>query len=114
MLQRSVLGSAVVALIAVGACGEEEDFPQKPVEGAGTDSDSETGSGDGEDGDTGDSDMPDGDGEVPDHIVWIEIPGGTFEMGSTVGGGGEESSEVTVPDFEITKTEITAAQIDGP
>ncbi len=44
-------------------------------------------------------------------IVWIQIPGGTYQMGSDAGGSDElPLHQVTVPAFEMTKTEVTIDQ----
>jgi len=44
-------------------------------------------------------------------LTWNPIPGGTFEMGSIDGNLDElPIHTVTVPDFEMTKTEVTNAQ----
>ena len=43
--------------------------------------------------------------------VWIQIPGGTYQMGSDVGNTDETPlHSVTVPSFEMTKTEVTVDQ----
>lgn len=54
----------------------------------------------------------DGICQEPDFdLEWIEIPGGTFEMGSDTGGSDElPIHEVTVDSFEVTSTEITLLQ----
>jgi len=47
----------------------------------------------------------------PSALVWVEIPGGTFMMGSENGDDNEQPvHRVDVPTFEITKTEITVSQ----
>lgn len=44
---------------------------------------------------------------------WVTIPGGTFDMGSDDGEPDEQPvHSVTVPDFEMWRTEVTAAQYD--
>ena len=44
-------------------------------------------------------------------LTWVSIPGGTFQMGSTAGGTEEQPVHaVTVPDFDLTQTEVTVAQ----
>ena len=49
-----------------------------------------------------------GRGEI---VEWVRIPGGTFEMGSTEGDGGEKPvHRVRVEGFEIAKSEVTVAQ----
>ncbi len=45
------------------------------------------------------------------NIVWIQIPGGTFQMGSTTGDADElPVHQVTVSSFEMSKTEVTVDQ----
>jgi len=49
----------------------------------------------------------------PTGLEWIDIPGGTFMMGSPDGVGDDDEHpqhQVTVPDFEMLKTEVTVAQ----
>jgi len=46
----------------------------------------------------------------PTEIVWIRIPGGTFEMGNDDVFDRSPVHEVTVPDFEMSRTEVTVAQ----
>ncbi len=49
--------------------------------------------------------------DVPRELEWVQIPGGTFMMGSDAGGPGEQPvHEVTVPSFEMNRTEVTVAQ----
>ncbi len=49
--------------------------------------------------------------EKPTGLTWVPIPGGTYEMGSDEGyGANRPLHEVTVPDFEMTSTEITVRQ----
>ncbi len=44
-------------------------------------------------------------------IEWVAIPGGTFMMGSDTGEADEQPvHEVTVPAFEMNRTEVTVAQ----
>ena len=44
-------------------------------------------------------------------LEWIQITGGTFQMGSDAGGSDElPIHSVTVPSFEMTKTEVTVDQ----
>ncbi len=52
---------------------------------------------------------PGGDGPPPED--WVPISGGTFEMGSADGEPDElPIHTVTVPDFEMWRTEVTASQ----
>ncbi|MFO8071259.1 MAG: formylglycine-generating enzyme family protein [Polyangia bacterium] len=69
-----------------------------------TDADTETDTGTG----TGTGAQPCEGDECPD-LVWVSIPGGTFQMGSDEVGA-QPVHEVDVPSFEITKTEVTVAQ----
>ena len=47
----------------------------------------------------------------PADIDWVPIPGGTFAMGSDDGIGDEAPAhDVTVPAFEMARTEVTVAQ----
>jgi formylglycine-generating enzyme required for sulfatase activity len=49
-------------------------------------------------------------------LVWIPISGGSFQMGSSDSYGGDDTTPihtVTVPSFEITKSEITVAAYDA-
>jgi formylglycine-generating enzyme required for sulfatase activity len=49
--------------------------------------------------------------EDPAALIWVEIPGGSFMMGSENGEDNERPvHRVTVPTFEITKTEVTVVQ----
>jgi formylglycine-generating enzyme required for sulfatase activity len=43
-------------------------------------------------------------------IRWIRIPGGSFMMGAVYLGSNAQPHHVTVPPFEIAKTEVTRAQ----
>ncbi|MCD6499090.1 MAG: SUMF1/EgtB/PvdO family nonheme iron enzyme [Deltaproteobacteria bacterium] len=44
-------------------------------------------------------------------LTWITITGGPFEMGSMIGGSEEQPvHSVTVPGFEMTKSEVTVTQ----
>ena len=44
-------------------------------------------------------------------LVWIQIPGGTYMMGSNTGNADEQPvHQVTVPEFEMSKTEVTVSQ----
>ncbi|MBW2276589.1 MAG: SUMF1/EgtB/PvdO family nonheme iron enzyme, partial [Deltaproteobacteria bacterium] len=53
----------------------------------------------------------DADTDDPYPLEWIEIPGGTFAMGSNEGPTEEQPvHEVTVPTFEMTRTEIITGQ----
>jgi formylglycine-generating enzyme required for sulfatase activity len=71
-----------------------------------TDTDSDTDSDSEDDTDTG-------CGTDCYELAWIEIPGGTFLMGSNEGEPGEMPvHEVTVPSFEMTRTEVTVAQYE--
>jgi formylglycine-generating enzyme required for sulfatase activity len=50
------------------------------------------------------------DTDCPD-LVWIPIPGGTFQMGSDDGDPNEQPVHgVTVPSFEMLETEVTVSQ----
>jgi iron(II)-dependent oxidoreductase len=78
-----------------GACQASEPF--NPASDSDTDADSDTGS--------------DSDTEDPYALDWVEIEGGTFPMGYALGQEDEQPvHDVTVPTFEITRTEITAIQ----
>lgn len=47
----------------------------------------------------------------PAALVWVEIQGGSFMMGSLIGDEDEQPvHRVTIPTFEITRTEVTKAQ----
>jgi formylglycine-generating enzyme required for sulfatase activity len=47
----------------------------------------------------------------PDSVDWVLIPGGSFQMGSLAGGAHEQPVHtVSVPDFEMSMTEVTVAQ----
>lgn len=53
--------------------------------------------------------------ETPPGLVWVTIPGGTYEMGCSPGDGSCESNEnprhtVTVATFAMTEAEITQGQ----
>ncbi len=49
--------------------------------------------------------------QKPTGLTWVAISGGTYEMGSDEGyGDNRPLHEVTVPDFEMTLTEITVRQ----
>lgn len=44
-------------------------------------------------------------------LNWVSIPGGSYEMGSASGGSNERPVHlVTVPSFELMKTEVTVSQ----
>ncbi len=71
--------------------------------------DSDTGATDTETG-SADGDM-DTDIDTELHLEWVFIEGGTFMMGSDAGEPKEKPvHEVTVPEFEILKTEVTVSQ----
>ncbi len=46
----------------------------------------------------------------PAELVWVRIPGGTFKMGSSVIAEEKPVHKVTMPTFEMTKTEVTVSQ----
>ena len=47
----------------------------------------------------------------PPGMVWVRLPGGSFQMGSTDGDSREKPvHRVTVDGFELTKSEVTVAQ----
>ncbi len=50
--------------------------------------------------------------DCPSTLEWVSITGGTAWLGTENGGptGGERAHEVTVPDFQILKTEVTMAE----
>jgi hypothetical protein len=51
------------------------------------------------------------DGGGPASLEWVSIPGGSFQMGSSGGSADEEPVHaVTVPTFEMQRTEVTVAQ----
>jgi formylglycine-generating enzyme required for sulfatase activity len=51
------------------------------------------------------------DGGPTEGLQWVCMPGGTFQMGSDSGGSDElPVHEVTVPSFEILRTEVTVRQ----
>ncbi|OQC37378.1 MAG: Serine/threonine-protein kinase pkn1 [Deltaproteobacteria bacterium ADurb.Bin058] len=45
-----------------------------------------------------------------DRIKWVRITGGSFDMGSSGHGSEQPVHSVTVPTFEMSKTEVTVAQ----
>ena len=69
---------------------------------------------DDDDDDSADDDDTSGDddtGDDDDTGVWVSISGGTFQMGSTEGSSDEEPVHpVTVPSFQMWRTEVTVAQ----
>ncbi len=46
----------------------------------------------------------------PEGLLWVQIPGGSFDMGSAAWADEQPVHRVTVPSFEMTRTEITVAQ----
>ena len=53
---------------------------------------------------------PDGAAPGKAGIEWVRIPGGSFEMGSAVASDEQPVHSVTVPGFELMKTEVTVGQ----
>jgi len=41
---------------------------------------------------------------------WVSITGGTFQMGSSASGKEQPIHQVTIPDFQLAKTEVTVAE----
>jgi formylglycine-generating enzyme required for sulfatase activity len=99
-------------LITFGACSSGP--PSIHPDGGDTDTDMDTDTDTDSDTDT-DIDT-DSDTDTEDEpLVWVPIPGGTFQMGSPDGVGEDDEHpqhEVTVPDFEILQTEVTVAQYE--
>jgi iron(II)-dependent oxidoreductase len=111
-----LLAIALAGALLLAACDECERSSDCPTGQVCMNGTCEGGSATfGSDGDTdadgdGDTDT-DGDTDNPGAIVWVEIEGGSFSMGSD--DAGPESApahEVSVPTFEISLTEITMLQ----
>ena len=51
-----------------------------------------------------------GAGTIPAEIEWVRIPGGTFAMGQELITDAMPVHDVTVPAFEMARTEVTVAQ----
>ncbi|MFO8071276.1 MAG: formylglycine-generating enzyme family protein [Polyangia bacterium] len=101
---------ALTAALAVGTTGCGDDGST-----GGGDADSDTDSdsdGDADsDADTDTNSDMDTDTDADTDVTWVSIPGGVFQMGSTEGNSNETPvHEVTVPGFEMTKTEVTVSQ----
>ena len=46
-------------------------------------------------------------GSCPPGIIWVRVPGGSFQMGSTVNSDEQPIRTVTLSDFEMSKMEVT-------
>ena len=62
------------------------------------------------DGGAGDLTEHASDTRVPTAMEWVPIAGGPYQMGSTRNGNEQPVHAVNVPDFEMTRTEVTVAQ----
>ncbi|MDY0059884.1 MAG: formylglycine-generating enzyme family protein [Myxococcota bacterium] len=56
----------------------------------------------------GEGEGSEGEGQ---EIVWIALPGGTFQMGSATASNEQPVHPVTIPGFEVMKTEVTVGMI---
>ncbi len=74
------------------------------------DSDGDTDSDTDSDGDADSDSDTDWDTDTGDDLEWVEIQGGLFVMGDERFVNTTPVHEVTVPSFEMTRTEITVAQ----
>ncbi|MCP4680197.1 MAG: formylglycine-generating enzyme family protein [Deltaproteobacteria bacterium] len=105
----------VTALLAVG-CEKNDGETDSDSDGgadADTDTDTDTDADTDTDTDTDTEIETCIDGNVSSGsagIVWVSICGGSFQMGSNERPEEQPIHEVTVPDFEMTKTEVTVAQ----
>ncbi len=111
-------GAAVFALLSLVACSRigasEPATTDNQETDADCDADTDSDSDGDADTDTDTDTEPDTGSECGTdcyELAWIEIPGGVFMMGSNEGEPGEKPvHEVTVPSFEMTRTEVTVAQ----
>lgn len=76
----------------------------------GGDSDSDSDTDTDSDADTDTDTDSDSDSDTEARIIWINIPGGTFDMGSTDQANQQPVHEVTLSSFDLTKTEVTVSQ----
>jgi formylglycine-generating enzyme required for sulfatase activity len=78
------------------------------------DTDSDTGPDGDSDGDSNMDSASDSEKEkdttYDTELTWVEIPGGTYMMGSEKFSRAQPVHQVTVPTFEINKTEVTVGQ----
>ena len=78
-----------------------------PSPGTDLDTDSDT------DADTDTDTDTDKDLDTESGERWVTIPGGTFMMGSTAASYEKPVHEVTVPTFQMMRTEVTVAEYQG-
>lgn len=105
-----VLIAGLVIFVSFLGCDDPSRTDNNPRDTA--DGDTDTG-GDGDSDADGDADSDgDSDTDTDTEMVWVEIEGGTYSMGSEDDyvGWATPIHEVDVPTFEINRTEITVGQ----
>ena len=108
-MNRTAAGSvALVLVLLAGACSEDAGDAD---EGSTTDTGEDTAT----ESDTGEGDSDSGEYE---EIEWVPIPAGSFEMGCSpndteCSAAEEPAHTVEVPEFEMTRTEITQGQYEA-
>ena len=95
--------------------GDDDDTGDDDSSGDDDTGDDDTGDDDTGDDDTGDDDVGDddvGDDDTTAAADWVSITGGTYYMGSNIQTNEQPIHSVTVPTFEMWRTEVTAAQYE--